>query len=206
MRLELDESDSTSTPNGLLVFDCESHAGRDSRATLAHPGECRASTRRNGYPHRCRQLSKRDLSAWRDESTNNRTSQQELHVSREATGSVPTVTAVKQLVSAWAQKRYDMLKIRGGARRCSESRRIQRAACAGEEDEADEAATDLEAARPDVLVWQTIAREVEDRSEEDRREPGPTRGTGCGARRHVERNDHTVDAEALAGVASRPRR
>jgi len=111
-------------------------------------------------------------------------------VSREATGSVPTVAAVKQLVSTWAQKRYDVLKIRGGARRCSESRRIERAAFAGEEDEADEAASDLEAPRADVLVWQSIAGEVEDRPQEDRREPGPARGTGCGARRDMERNNH----------------
>ena len=130
------------------------------------------------------------LSAWSDESTNNHASQQELHVSREATGSVPTVAAVKQLVSTWAQKRYDVLKIRGGARRCSESRRIERAAFAGEEDEADEAASDLEAPRADVLVWQSIAGEVEDRPQEDRREPGPARGTGCGAHRDMERNNH----------------
>ncbi|MFL5918979.1 MAG: hypothetical protein ACJ74X_09670 [Gaiellaceae bacterium] len=53
---------------------------------------------------------------------------------------------MKQLLSAWAQKRYDVLEIRGGARCCSERRRIQRAALAREETEADEAAADLEAA------------------------------------------------------------
>ena len=90
---------------------------------------------------------------------------------REATGSVPTAPAVKELGSVWAQKRYDVLEIRRGARRCSESCRIQEAASAGDEGEADEAAGDLEAARADVLVWETIAREMEDRSEEDRDEP-----------------------------------
>jgi hypothetical protein len=103
------------------------------------------------------------LAAWSDKSTNNRTSQQELHVSPEATRSVPAVAAVKQLASTWTQKGDDVLKIRRRAGGCSQSRRIERAALAGEEDEAEEAATDLEAARTDVLVWQTIAREVEDR-------------------------------------------
>ena len=76
---------------------------------------------------------------------------------------MPAVAAVKQLASTWTQKGDNVLKIRGRAGRCSQSRRIERAALAGEEDEAEEAATDLEAARIDVLVWQTIAREVEDR-------------------------------------------
>jgi hypothetical protein len=92
-------------------------------------------------------------------------------VRREATGSVPTVPAVKELGSVWAQKWHDVLEIRRGARRCSESCRIKEAASAGDESEADEAAADLEAARADVLVWQTIAQEMEDRSEEDRDEP-----------------------------------
>ena len=107
--------------------------------------------------------SRAGLAAWSDKSTNNRTSQQELHVGPEATRSVPAVAAVKQLASTWTQKGDDVLKIRRRAGGCSQSRRIERAALAGEEDEAEEAASDLEAARIDVLVWQTIAREVEDR-------------------------------------------
>ena len=103
------------------------------------------------------------LAAWSDKSTDNRTSQQELHVSPEATRPVPAVAAVKQLASTWTQKGDDVLKIRRRAGGCSQSRRIERAALPGEEDEAEEAASDLEAARTDVLVWQTIAREVEDR-------------------------------------------
>ena len=79
-------------------------------------------------------------------------------MSREATGSVPTVAAVKKLVSASAQKRDDVLKIRGGTRSCAESRRIQQATLAGKESEAEDAATDLEAPRADVLVWQSGRR------------------------------------------------
>jgi hypothetical protein len=103
---------------------------------------------------------------------------------------MPTMATVKELAAVWAKARHYVLEIGRGARRCSERRRIQRAASAGEEDEAEEAATDLEAARADVLVWQTIACEMEDRSQQDRGEPRPTRGTGCRTRRDVERNNH----------------
>ena len=58
------------------------------------------------------------LAAWSDKSTNNRTSKQELHVSPEATRSVPAV-AVKQLASTWTQKGDDVLKIRRRAGGCS---------------------------------------------------------------------------------------
>jgi hypothetical protein len=101
---------------------------------------------------------------------------------------------VKQLASVWAQKRKDVLEIRCRARRGSEGRRVQRAASAGEESEANKAATDLEATRADVLVWETIAGEMEDGSEEDRSEPGPARCTGCGTRRDMERNNHGLQS------------
>lgn len=134
------------------------------------------------------------LSTWSDKSANNYPCDQELQVGWEATGSVPAVTPVKQLASVWAQKRHDVLEIRCRARRCSESRRIQRAACAGEEDEAEEAATDLEAARADVLMWQTIASEMKNRSEQNRGEPGAAHGTGCGTRRDMQRNNHVFQS------------
>jgi len=35
-----------------------------------------------------------------------------------------------------------------------------------------------------------IAREMKDRTEQDRREPRPAGGAGSGARRHVKRDDH----------------
>jgi hypothetical protein len=105
---------------------------------------------------------------------------------------MPTVAAVKQLVSVWAQARNDVLEIRRRARYSPESRRIQQAASAGEEDEADQAATDLEAARTDVLVWQTIAREMQNRPQEDGSKPGPASGTGCGARSNMKRNNHRL--------------
>jgi len=115
---------------------------------------------------------------------------------------VPTVAAMKELVPAWAHARNDVLEIRRRARCGSESRRIEQAAFASEEGEAEEAATDLEAARADVLVWQTIAREVEDRPQENRFDSRPARGTGCGACRDVERNDHTAPGRPCVTVVS----
>jgi hypothetical protein len=50
-----------------------------------------------------------------------------------------------QLASRWPQEREDVLEVGRRARSGSESRGIQGAAFAGEEREADEAATDLEA-------------------------------------------------------------
>jgi hypothetical protein len=131
-----------------------------------------------------------------DESTNNHACQQQLHVSRKATGSVPTVAPVKQLRSARAKKWYDVLEIRSGACRCSESRRIEGTASAGEEGEAEGTATDFEAARANVLVWQAVAREVEDRPQKDRPEPGSAHGTGRSARRDMERDNHGLSVLA----------
>jgi hypothetical protein len=62
------------------------------------------------------------------------------------------MAAVKQLAPTGAQKWHDVLEVRCRARRCSESRRIQRAASDGEEREAYKSATDLEAAGADVLM------------------------------------------------------
>jgi hypothetical protein len=83
-----------------------------------------------------------------------------------------------------------VLEVRGGARRGAKHRRIERASPRGEEQEARETAADLEATRADVLVRQAVPREVEDRPEEERREPRSAGGAGHGARRHVERDDH----------------
>ena len=60
----------------------------------------------------------------------------------------------------------------------------------GQEKDASDAAGDLEATRAEVLVRQAVAREVEDRPQEERRRSRPARRTGGGARCHVKRDDH----------------
>jgi hypothetical protein len=98
--------------------------------------------------------------------------------------------AVEELAAARTQEREDVLEVGGGTRGGTKRRRIERAAARGEEDEARETAADLEAARADVLVRQTVACEVEDRPQEERRHPRPAGGAGRGARRHMKRDDH----------------
>jgi hypothetical protein len=127
---------------------------------------------------------------WRDERAENRAGQQELQICGEAPRAVPASAAVEEFAAARAQERQDVLEVGCGARRGAERRRIERATARGEEDEARETAADLEAARADVLVRQPIAREMKDRTEQDRRESRPAGGAGRGARRHVKRDDH----------------
>ena len=93
---------------------------------------------------------------------------------------MPASAAVEELAAARAQEREDVLEVGCGAGRGAEGRRMGRATARGEEDEGRETAADLEAARADVLVRQPIAREMKDRTEQDRREPRPGGGAGRG--------------------------
>jgi hypothetical protein len=103
---------------------------------------------------------------------------------------VPAEAVVKELPAPGTQKGKDMLEVRGGTCRCAKRRRVERASPRGEEKDARETGSDLEASRVKVLVRQAIACEVEDWSEEERREPRPARRAGGSARCHVKRDDH----------------
>ena len=80
-------------------------------------------------------------------------------------------TVVEEIVSSRAQEGEDMLEVRRRARRCAERRRVEWSTPHGEEDETRQAAADLEPTRTDVLVGDTVAKNVEDRSREERCEP-----------------------------------
>jgi len=103
---------------------------------------------------------------------------------------VPAESVVKELSSARAQEREDVLEVRGGTRHGAKRRRIERASPPGEEEDTRKTAANLEATRVDVLVRQAIACEVEDWPKDERRTSRPARGAGRGASGHVERNDH----------------
>jgi hypothetical protein len=128
---------------------------------------------------------------WSDERAENSDGQQELQVRRETPRAVPTETVVKELPAAWKHGGEDVLEVRGGARRGAKRRRIERAAPHSEEKDACDAAGDLEVTRAEVLVRQAVAREVEDRPQEERRSSRPARRAGGGPRGHVERDDHS---------------
>jgi hypothetical protein len=100
---------------------------------------------------------------WSDECAENPAGQQELQICRETPGAMPAEAVVKELPSARTQEGEDVLEVRGGTRRGAERRRIEWASPSGEKKEARETAADLEATRAEVLVRQTVAREVEDR-------------------------------------------
>lgn len=127
---------------------------------------------------------------WHDERAQNRAGQQELQGCREAPRAVPAEAVVKELPSARAQEREDVLEVRSGTRHGAKRRRIERASPHGEQEDARETAADLEATRADVLVRQAIARKMEDWAQEERRESRPARGASRGARGHVEHDDH----------------
>ena len=84
-----------------------------------------------------------------------------------------------------------MLEVWRGARRSAKGRRIERASPRGEEEDAREAAADLEPTRREVSVRNAVARDVEDRPNKDCCEPRAAGGTGRSACRHVESNDHS---------------
>ncbi len=98
---------------------------------------------------------------------------------------------MKELPSARAQERKDVLEVRGGARGAAKRPRIEWASLRGKEKDARETAADLEATRAEVLVRQAIAREMEDWPQEERRDSRPAGGAGRGARGYVERDDHS---------------
>jgi hypothetical protein len=106
---------------------------------------------------------------WPQKRAENRAGQQKLQLSRKATGPMPAVTAVEELVSARPQEWQDVLQVGGGARCGPQRRPIQWATHGGEERNAGETAADLEAARPDVLVREAVTREVDDRPQQERR-------------------------------------
>jgi hypothetical protein len=126
---------------------------------------------------------------WRAERGENRDGEQELQACRERTRAVPAVV-VEEFPSARAQERKDVLEVRRGARCSAKCRGIERASPRGEEDDSRETAADLEPARAEVSVRKAVARDMENRPQEESREPRAAGGAGRGARRHVEGNYH----------------
>jgi len=103
---------------------------------------------------------------------------------------VPADAIVKQLSSSRTQQREDMLEVRRGTRRAAKRRRIQWSSPGGEEKQRRDTAAGLEATRAEVLMWQPVAREVEYRPQEKRRDSRPAHSAGGRTRGHMERDDH----------------
>ena len=97
---------------------------------------------------------------------------------------------VEELPSARAHEREDVLEVRRGALRSTKCRRIDRAASRSEEEDAREAAADLEPTRVKVSVRNAVSGEVENRPHNERCEPRAAGGAGCSSCRNVEGDDH----------------
>ena len=130
------------------------------------------------------------LTPWSDERAENPDGQQKLRVRRETPRAVPAEAIVKELPATRTQDGEDVLEVGGGTRRGAKRRRIEWASPRGEENDACDAARDLKATRAEVLVRQAVAREVEDRTQQERRKSRPARRPGGSPRGHVERDDH----------------
>ena len=83
-----------------------------------------------------------------------------------------------------------MLEVRGGTRRSAKRRRVEWTSSRSEEKHAHYTTADLEATRAEVLVRHAIAREVDDRPKDERRDPRPARSAHCCTGGDVERDDH----------------
>jgi len=94
------------------------------------------------------------------EQAEDRSGKQELELRRERARAMPAAAAVKELLSARAQRREHVLEVRCRSRKRTQGGRIERAASRGEEGDAREPASDLEAAAGDVLVRDAVCGEV----------------------------------------------
>jgi len=83
-----------------------------------------------------------------------------------------------------------MLEVGRGARCSAKRRRIERASPRSEEEDASETAPDLEPTRVEVSMGKAVARDVENRSQKQCREPRAARRAGRSACRNMQGNDH----------------
>ena len=84
-----------------------------------------------------------------------------------------------------------MLEVRGRTRGSAESRRIERATSASEENEGHNPTADLEATRLEVLVRHVVAGKVQDWAEKDGSDSRPARRARGSARGYMQRDDHS---------------
>jgi hypothetical protein len=142
-----------------------------------------------GRPARLPLDLKQRLTPWRAECGENRGGEQELQACRERTRAVPAVL-VEEFPSTRAQERKDVLEIRRGARCSAKCGRIEQASPQREEEDARQAAADLEPTRVKVSVRNAVARDVKNRPQKECCEPRAAGGAGRSACGHVEGNYH----------------
>lgn len=103
---------------------------------------------------------------------------------------MPAVIVEELPSTTRTQEREDVLEVGRGARCSAKCRRVERAASRSEEEDAREAAADLEPTRVKVSVRNAVSGEVENRPHNERCEPRAAGGAGCSSCRNVEGDDH----------------
>jgi len=99
---------------------------------------------------------------------------------------------VKELLSAWAQRREHVLEVRCRSRKRTEGGRIERAAPGGEKNDRPNSAPDLEAAAADVLVREPVSGKVQERPKQQRARTRTSKRASRGTRRNMQGNDHAL--------------
>jgi hypothetical protein len=99
---------------------------------------------------------------------------------------------MKELLSAWAQRREHVLEVRCRSRERTEGGRIDRAAPGGEKSDGRDPASDLEAAAVDVLVRKPVSGKVQDGPKQQRAPTRTSKRASRGTSRNMEGNDHAL--------------
>ncbi len=99
---------------------------------------------------------------------------------------------MKELRSAWAQRREHVLEVRCRSRERTEGGRIERAAPGSEKSDGREPASDLEAAAAYVLMRKPVSGKVQDGSKQQRAQARTSKRASRGTSRDMQRNDHAL--------------
>jgi len=126
------------------------------------------------------------------EQAEDRPREQELQLRGERARAVPAATAVKELLSARAQRRENVLEVRCRSRKRTEGGRIERAAPGGEKSDRPNPAPDLEAAAADVLMRKPVSGKVQERSKQQRARTRTSKCASRSTRRNMQGNDHAL--------------
>src|SRR2546426_12702322 len=124
--------------------------------------------------------------------TEDRSGKQELDSRRERARAVPAAAAVKELLSARAQRREHMLEVRCRSRKRTEGGRIERAAPGGKKGDGRDPAPNLEAAAADALMRKPVSGKVQDRSKQQRARTRTSKRASRGTSRNMQGNDHAL--------------
>jgi hypothetical protein len=128
----------------------------------------------------------------RRQEAEDRAGKQELEPRGERARAMPTAPAVKELLAARAQRGDDVLEVRRRSCNRTEGRGIERTPPHGEKRDRGSPARHFEAAAGDVLMWNAVCGQVQDRPEQKRARRRADCRSDRGTSRNVQRNNHSA--------------